>query len=241
MNDTKGQVVAGGHGQEKQLNQLCFPTDVLIDQETSNLVICDRGNRRILLWSRRSSTAQGEILLDGIRCRGLAMDDKRCLYISDNDKHEVRRYQLGDKKGNIVAGGHGKGDGLNQFNWPTFIFVDRQQTIYVSDNENHRVMKWNKRAKEDIVIAGGQGEGKALTQLSSPKGLFVDYLDAIYVADTGNHRVMRGPKGAKQGTVIVGGKGVNKLYYPEGLTFDQHGHLYVVDWGNDRVQRFSIE
>ncbi|CAF1418554.1 unnamed protein product [Rotaria sordida] len=242
MGDTNGQVVAGGHGQGNRLNR---PTDVLIDKETDSLIICDWGNRRVVRWSRRSGTTQGEILIDNISCWGLAMDDQRYLYISDTDKHEVRRYQIGYKNGTIVAGGNGGGDGLNQFNWPTYIFVDQQQTVYVSDNLNHRVMKWNKGAKERIVVAGGQGQGNALTQLSHPYGLFVDTLGTIYVADSSNHRVMRWPKGAKEGTVIVGGNGkgtgANQFNYLRGLSFDRHGNLYVVDHSNNRVQRFSIE
>ncbi|CAF1402404.1 unnamed protein product [Rotaria sordida] len=248
MSDTNGQVVAGGNGQGNRLDQLDRPTDVLIDKDTDSLIICDRENRRVVQWSRRSGTTQEEILIDNIACRGLAMDDQRYLYISDNDKHEVRRYQIGDKNGTIVAGGNGKGDGLNQLNWPAYIFVDQQQTVYVSDNSNHRVMKWNKGAKEGIVVAGGQGKGNALTQLSRPQGLFVDTLGIIYVADSNNDRVMRWPKGAKQGTVIVGGNGkgagANQFKTPIGLSFDRHGNLYIVDGGflgNDRVQRFSIE
>ncbi|CAF2109444.1 unnamed protein product, partial [Rotaria magnacalcarata] len=84
----------------------------------------------------------------------------------------------------LVAGGNGKGDGLNQLNYPTYLFVDRQQNVYVSDSSNHRVMKWNKSAKEGIVIAGGQGAWSALTQLCSPQGLFVDTLGTLYVADS---------------------------------------------------------
>ncbi|CAF1121261.1 unnamed protein product [Rotaria sordida] len=205
--DTNGQVVAGGNGQGKRLDQLFLPTDVLIDKETDSLIICDWGNRRVVRWSRRSGTTQGEILIDNICCYGLTMDDQRYLYISDYNKDEVRRYQIGDKNGTIVTGGNGEGAGLNQLNWPNYIFVDQQQTVYVSDGDNHRVMKWNKGAKEGIVVAGGQDEEDALTQLSHPEGLFVDTLGTIYVADSWNHRVMRWPKGAKQGTVIVGGNG----------------------------------
>ncbi|CAF1378550.1 unnamed protein product, partial [Rotaria sordida] len=207
MGDTNGQVVAGGNGRGKRLDQLNSPTDVLIDKETDSCIICDRENRRVVRWSRRSGTTQGEILIDNIASFGLAMDDQRYLYISDYGKHEVRRYQIGDKNGTIVAGGNGEGDGLNQLNCPIYIFVDQQQTVYVSDCYNHRVMKWNKDAKEGIVVAGGQGTGNALTQLSCPNGLFVDTLGTIYVADSSNHRVMRWPTGAKQGTVIVGGNG----------------------------------
>ncbi|CAF4071988.1 unnamed protein product [Rotaria sordida] len=245
MGDTNGQVVAGGNGQGNRLDQLNWPTDVLIDKETDSLIICDRWNRRVVRWSRRSGTTEGEILIDNIVCYGLAMDDQRYLYISHTDKHELRRYQIGDKNGTLVAGDNGKGDRLNQLNWPNYIFVDQQQTVYVSDHNNYRVMKWNKGAKEGIVVAGGQGQGNALTQLSDPEGLFVDTLGTIYVADRINNRVMRWPKGAKQGTVIVGGNGqgagANQFKEPVGLSFDRHGNLYVVDHYNHRVQRFSIE
>ncbi|CAF3675343.1 unnamed protein product, partial [Rotaria socialis] len=243
---TNGQVVAGGNGQGNGLHQLYRPTDVLIDKETDSLIICDSGNQRVVRWSRRSGTRQGEILIDNIDCFGVAMDDQRYVYVSDWKKHEVRRYQLGEKNGTLVAGGNGQGDGLNQLNEPEYLFVDRQQTVYVSDNNNNRLMKWNKGAKEGIVAAGGQGKGTALTQLSHPYGIFVDTLGTLYVADSWNHRVMRWTQGdKKQGAVIVGGNGLgagaNQFNFPIGLSFDRHGNLYVVDRDNHRVQRFSIE
>ncbi|CAF2966842.1 unnamed protein product [Rotaria sp. Silwood2] len=245
MGDMNGQVVAGGNGKGNRLDQLNLPTDVLVDNETDSLIICDRGNWRVVRWARRNATTQGEIFIDNIKCWGLAMDDQKYLYISDTDKHEVRRYQIGDKNGTLVAGGNGKGARLIQLNSPRYIFVDQQQTVYISDNENHRVMKWNKGAKEGIVVAGGEGKGNALTQLSYPQELIVDTLGTIYVTDSGNHRVMRWPKEAKQGTVIVGGNGegdrVDRFSYPMGLSFDRQGNLYVVDRYNNRVQQFSIE
>ncbi|CAF4663157.1 unnamed protein product, partial [Rotaria sp. Silwood2] len=163
MGNTNGQVVAGGKGSGKQLDQLNDPTDVLIHKETDSIIICDSGNGRVVQWSRRSGTTQGEILIDNIYCSGLAMDNQRYLYISDYGKNEVRRYQIGDKNGTLVAGGNGQSAGLNQLDYPTCIFVDQQQTVYVSDWNNHRVMKWNKGAKEGIVVAGGQGYGNTLT------------------------------------------------------------------------------
>ncbi|CAF1271496.1 unnamed protein product [Rotaria sordida] len=244
MGDTNGQVAAGAHGEGNRLDQLNYPKNALIDKETDNLIICDQLNRRVVRWSRRSGTTQGEILVDNIWCGGLAMDDQRYLYISDISKHEVRRYQIGDKNGTLVAGGNGQGTGLNQFHSPSYIFVDQQQTVYVTDNNNHRVMKWNKDAKEGIIVAGGQGAGTTLTQLTSPQGLFVDTLGTIYVADTVNDRVMRWPQGAKQGTIIAGGNGkgarANQFNAPMGLFLDRHGNLYVVDYFNHRIQHFSI-
>ena len=146
-------------------------------------------NRRVLRWSRRQETTQGEIIVDNINCSGLAIDHQRYLYVSDTEKDEVRRYTIGDKNGIVVAGGNGQGNQLNQLNFPTYLFVDEEQAVYVSDNHNHRVMKWNKGAKEGIVVAGGRGEGSALTQLSYPQGLFVDTSGTIYVVDARNDRV----------------------------------------------------
>ncbi|CAF4230252.1 unnamed protein product, partial [Rotaria sordida] len=88
MGDTNGQVVAGGNGYGNRLDQLMGPTDVLIDKETDSLIICDQQNRRVVRWSRSSGTTQGEILLNNVGCWGLAMDDQRYLYISDDEKHE---------------------------------------------------------------------------------------------------------------------------------------------------------
>ena len=245
MGANNGKVVAGGRGQGNRLDQLQFPTDVLIDKETNSLFITDRFNRRVLRWSRRQEMTQGEVIVDNIHCYGLAMDDQRYLYVSDTEKDEVRRYTIGDKNGIVVAGGNGQGNQLNQLNYPTYLFVDEEQAVYVSDNNNHRVMKWNKGAKEGIVVAGGRGQGSALTQLSYPYGLFVDTSSTVYVADTLNHRIIRWPKGAQQGTVIVGGNGKgnapNQFNYPVALSFDRHRNLYVVDCENHRVQRFDIQ
>ncbi|CAF2604004.1 unnamed protein product [Rotaria sp. Silwood2] len=245
MGNKNGQVIAGGYGPGNRLDQLHNPTDVLIDKETDSLIICDRKNRRVVQWSHYGGRSQEDILLDNITCYGMAIDDRRYLYISDTRDDEVRRYKIGEKSGTVVAGGHGKGEGFNQLDWPTYVFVDRQQAVYVSDQNNHRVMKWNKGAKEGIVVAGGHSKGNALTQLWYPEGLFVDMLDIVYVADSLNHRVMRWPKGAKQGTVIVGGNGcgerANQFNSVGGLSFDRQGNLYVVDYHNYRIQRFSIE
>ncbi|CAM4950644.1 unnamed protein product [Rotaria socialis] len=243
--DMNGQVVVGSNDKGNRSDQIDHPTGVLIDKETNSLIICDCWNNRVVRWSRQSGTAQGEILIDNIDCHGLAMDDQKNLYVSNYRKNEVGRYQIGDKKGTLVAGGNGYGNGFNQFNSPAHVFVDRQQAVYVPDCYNHRVMKWNKGAAEGIVVAGGQGQGNSLAQLSCPNGLFVDRLGTLYIADSGNNRVIRWPKEAKEGTVIVGGNGkgsgAHQLGFPRALSFDRHGNMYVVDEDNNRVQRFSLQ
>ncbi|CAF1274949.1 unnamed protein product [Rotaria sp. Silwood1] len=241
---TNGKVVAGGNGKGNGTHQLNLPPDVIIDKETDSLIISDCGNRRVVRWPRRNGT-RGETIISNIPCIGLTMDDNGSLYGLDYEKHEVRRYKIGDTQGTVVAGGNEQGSRLDQLSKPTYVFVDRDHSVYVSDCYNHRVMKWEERAKQGTVVAGGQGQGNSLTQLHWPEGVVGDQLGTVYVADSWNDRIMRWPKGATQGSVIVGGKGAgarsNQLNGPTGLSFDRHGNLYVVDYNNNRVQKFNIE
>ncbi|CAF4023054.1 unnamed protein product [Rotaria magnacalcarata] len=241
IDNSFGLVVAGGRGAGNQLNQLNHPIVVLIDKDTSSLIICDYGNRRVLQWSLQSGTTQGEILLDGIFCSGLAIDQQRNIYVSSPETFEVTRYQMGSTNGTVVAGGYGAGVGLNQFSWPTYLFVDLNQNVYVSDMLNNRVMKWSKGAQEGIIVASSSAMKKKLT----PRGLFVDTSGTLYVVDAGNQRVLRWLDEPDQGTVIAGGNGVglqkNQLNSPIGLAFDQQGNMYVADSFNCRIQQFSIE
>ncbi len=239
-----GQVVAGGNEKGNRTNQLKEPTNVVVDKKTDSLIICDYGNRRVIRWSPRNAT-NGETVISDIGCYGLTIDNNGDLYVSDNNKHEVRRWKIGETNGTIVAGGHGQGNQFNQLNNPTYLFVDEDHSVYVSDNFNHRVMKWLKGAKEGIVVAGGHGQGNSSTQLSRPRGVIVDHLGNIYVADCDNHRIMCWSKGSKEGRVILGENWLeqqsNQLSYPRGISFDRHRQLYVVDWWSNRVQKFEID
>jgi DNA-binding beta-propeller fold protein YncE len=240
LNRTNISVVAGGNGSF----ELYRPTDIIIDKKSDSIIICD-GDRRIVRWSRQNAI-NVDIIISDIGCNGLAMDDKGYLYVTDYQKNEVRRWDIGVKnKSIIVAGGNGEGNHLRQFHQPVFIFVDKDYSVYVVDTSNHRVMKWIKNATEGIVVAGGNGKGDKLTQLSKPLGVIVDHLGNVYVTDTDNDRVMRWINGAKEGSIVVGGNGqgneTNQLYRPSDLLFDKHGNLYVFDSANYRLQKFLIE
>jgi sugar lactone lactonase YvrE len=233
---TSGHEVIGGS------DQLDHPTTLFLDSE--GVIICDCWNRRVVRWPPRNGTCVEPILLN-TDCSRLTMDDQNFLYVSNWEKDEVKRYRMGESNGTIVAGGNGKGEGVNQLNGPTYVFVDQSHSVYVSDYHNHRVMKWMVDAREGIIVAGGRGQGSGRSQLSEPRGVVVDSSGAVYVADHNNHRVMRWCQGENEGTIIAGGngtgKGNNQFSYPNSLALDQGGNLYVVDRDNHRVQRFDLQ
>ncbi|CAF4727671.1 unnamed protein product, partial [Rotaria socialis] len=239
-----GEVLAGGNGPGNKSDQLYQPKNVILDKDEDWLIISDYKNRRVVRWPRRGGTS-GETIISDVDCTCLTMDANGFLYVCDYKKNEVRRWQVGQTHGIVVAGGNGEGNRLDQFRSPTYVFVDQDHSVYVSDSDNHRVMKWMEGAKEGIIVAGHGGAGSALTQLSYPTGIVVDQLGTIYVADCNNHRIMRWLKRATRGSVLFGGNGAgeqaNQVRCPDGLSFDRHGNIYVSTFGNDRVLKFTID
>ena len=237
---SSGRIIAGGNGPGNRNDQLNCPTKVIVDKENDALIIADRGNRRVMRWPRRNGR-NGEILISNIDCWDLIMDNDGYLYVSDDRKHEVIRWKMGETNKTIVAGGKGQGEHRNQLNDPGYIFIDEDYSIYVSDCGNSRVMKWMKGAKEGIIVAGGNGQGANLKQLHFPNGIFVDQSESVYIAEKGNNRIVRWLKGAKEGTIILGGnvgEQANQFSSPRDLSFDEENNLYVLDGDNNRIQKF---
>lgn len=239
-----GHVIAGGNGQGDGINQLSCPTDIFIDHRTDSLIICDRDNRRIVRWPRHNGRF-GEVLISDIDCIALTIDNDGHIYVSDDKKHEVRRYESGATHGVRVAGGNGRGNRCDQLNEPRYIFVDQQGSLYVSDHGNHRVIMWPDGAECGHTVIGDQNNEKNSVNLYFPQGIVVDQKGSVYVAESGKHRIVRWSRGATEPQIIVGGqcKGTkpNELNWPFGLCFDRHQNLYVVDVYNHRVQKFHLD
>ena len=250
QNALEGEIIAGGKGKGTRTDHLNQPVAVLIDRKNGCLLVSEEYNRRVMRWpldidKRKRGT--GEILIPNIICFGLALDNEGSLYVSDYERHEVRRYRIVDRREEvIVAGGNGQGSELHQLNGPRNIFVDDDQSVYVSDTENHRVMRWSKNERVGKMVAGGQGRGNSSGNLFRPSGILVDQtMGSVYVADQENHRLMRWSKNAKVGEIIIGdhGQGSQKdqLFRPASILFDNQGNLLVVDRNNHRIQRFEIQ
>ncbi|CAF4148412.1 unnamed protein product, partial [Adineta steineri] len=200
LSSNTDKIIAGGD----ENNQLTFPTNIVFDKKTNSFIISDKRSKRVIRYFNKRKINQ-QIIISNITCHGLTIDKNGFIYVSDCENNEVRRWKQGDKKGELVAGGNGKGDHLNQFDNPRNIFVDYDYSLYISDYKNHRVMKWKKGAKEGILVAGGNGYENSLSQLSYPQGVIVNHLSQIYVVDRDNARVMRWCEGDDEGEIVVGG------------------------------------
>ena len=229
-----GQIVVGLNQQQK-LGQI---TKAVVDRN-GNIFVCDRDNNRVLKFTQVNST--GEIIVENISCWGLALDQQDSLYVSDLNQNLVRKWPTNE----IVAGGNGQGNAINQLSAPYQLFVDSNQTIFIADRGNNRVMKWNRDAKQGMMAFPSQGYGNADDQLYKPMGVTVDQMGTMYVVEYINLRVMRWFQTETQGHLIIGGQGYgirpDQLYFPRDLAFDLQGNLYVADTNNHRIQMFTID
>ena len=53
------------------------------------------------------------------------------------------RWSEGDEEGEIIIGGNGKGEEMNQLAFPKGLAVDLQGNLYVADSGNHRIEKYD--------------------------------------------------------------------------------------------------
>ena len=241
-NENQGQIVAGNNEGGNRINQLNYPTDVIVSRrDKDSLFICDQGNKRIVRWSLTNQLSQ-QIIISNISCWSLFMDEDENLYISDSENNEITRWNYEGDNRILISGRNGQGNNPNE---PSFVFVDDRYSVYLSDWGNHRIIKWKKHVSEGLVVAGGQGSGLGYEQLNYPQGLFIDQFGTLIVVDGGNSRIMRWCAGCKQGEVVLGGNGrgsqTNQFTDPKGLAFDKQKNIYVVDRDNHRVLKFCVD
>ncbi|CAF3464307.1 unnamed protein product [Rotaria socialis] len=126
------------------------------------------------------------------QCRDIPV----CYPVPDYNK-QFCQPMSSDTIGEVVAGGNGKGNGLNPLKgprnvqWPNELFVDALGTLYVVATSNNRLMRWPQGAKEGTVAVGGNGQGAEANQFNGPKGLSFDRHGNLYISDSNNHRVQR--------------------------------------------------
>lgn len=173
---------------------------------------------------------------DFVRPASVAIDRTRQrLYVIDVPRHQVKIIDLASEQEVATIGN--RGDGLGDFNYPSYVALDRTGHLAVTDTMNMRIQLFDPEGKP-LLSFGKQGDGSG--DFTAPKGVALDSEGHIYVADGGFDNVQ-----------IFGRDGKLRLYWgsmgqqpgqfwlPTGLYIDERDRIYVADSHNGRVQVFQ--
>ena len=147
--DRNGFKAIGGNDQGTQLNQLRFPTYILIDDDYS-IYVSDSLNHRVMKWPLEAKQGivvagghgQGHSLRQLSYCQGIAVDRFGDVYVADGYNHRVVRWTEYADEGTLVVGGNGKGEQANQLSCPRGLTFGDLGSLYVADGQNHRIQKF---------------------------------------------------------------------------------------------------
>ncbi|CAF4982727.1 unnamed protein product, partial [Rotaria sp. Silwood1] len=146
LNDTKGQVVAGGdkngtivaggNGKGADLNQLNIPGYIFIDRQQT-VCISDNDNHRVMKWNKGAQEGvvvagghgKGKALTQLVYPQGLFVDTLDTIYVTDSHNHRVMRWLKEAKEGTIIVGGNGEGVEANQFRYLQTVFNRAKELV----------------------------------------------------------------------------------------------------------------
>ena len=240
--DSEQRIVFVFDQQKKTLRFLGFgslagPTGLAIDTKRGIVFVSDARLKKVVGFDKSSDRnvitvgSTGEFQSPS----GMVYDNEReRLYVSDTRSNIVKVF---DKDGKFIfaIGSHGNNDG--EFNFPSYLALDKKGRLYVVDGFNFRVQIFGPDGK---FISKFGKLGDASGSFSRPNGIGVDSEGHIYVADGAfnNFQVFN-----EEGKLLlwVGhtGKKPGGFYLPSGLFIDSKDKIYVSDTFNRRVQVFQ--
>ena len=161
-------------------------------------------------------------------------DDNQSIYIADRRNHRIVRWKYDAKTGEVVAGGNGQGNRMDQLNKPTDVIVDKKNnSLIICDQGNKRVIRWSleNNQNQQIIISDVRCSGLAM-----------DDNGDLYVSDYEKNEVRQWKIGDENGRIVAGGNGLgydlNQLFYPSFIFVDQDYSVYISDNNNHRVMKW---
>lgn len=163
---------------------------------------------------------------------GLAYDSELDrLYITDTFMHRIIAVS---SAGKFLLEYGSRGAGKIEFNYPTYIAVDKQHRLYVTDSLNFRVQIIDH--KGELISMFGQ-LGDATGNLARPKGVATDSDGHVYIVDGLFNSIQIFNRNG-QLLLPVGDRGsdIGQFWLPTGIHIDSNDYIYVADSHNQRVQ-----
>ncbi len=157
------------------------------------------------------------------------------LWVVETASHRISVF---NPQGELIRRIGKRGEGPGEFNFPTFIWIDKSGIVYIVDSMNFRIQILNGEGK--VILVFGQ-IGDATGYLSRPKGIATDSFGNIYVVDALFHAVQIFDKNGKF-LYYFGrqGRKNGQFWMPTGIFIDDNDYIYIADSYNSRIQVFQL-
>ncbi|MCF6342007.1 MAG: 6-bladed beta-propeller [Bacteroidales bacterium] len=157
------------------------------------------------------------------------------LWVVETAAHRISVF---NREGKLIRQIGKRGELPGEFNYPTFIWIDKAGVVYIVDSMNFRIQILN--SDGGVITVFGE-IGDATGYFSRPKGIATDSFGNIYVVDALFHAVQIFDK---NGNLLYHfgkqGREDGQFWLPTGIFIDDNDYIYVADSYNSRVQVFQL-
>lgn len=157
------------------------------------------------------------------------------IWVAETGRHRI---VILNKSGEVIRHLGTRGIDPGKFNFPTFVWIDKQGTVYIVDSMNFRVQIFSKEGR--LLSVFGEA-GDATGYFARPKGIATDSYGHIYVVDAIFHTVqIFDAQGNYLSNFGEQGGEAGQFWLPMGIYIDQQDRIYVADSYNSRIQVFQL-
>lgn len=211
------------------------PVALAYDADSRRLLVSDSQAGAIFIFDSTGKFT-GELAAGQVkRPCGMAIDPATGrIFVADVAAHQV---VVLSRAGEVLQRIGARGEALGQFNYPTYVALDRKGRLYVSDSLNFRVQQFGPDLRP-IRQIGRQGDMPGY--FAQPKGVAVDPDGHLYVIDS-QFEAMQifDDTGALLLNIGEQGSAPGEFWLPTGIFIDAHGRIWIADSFNHRVQVFD--
>lgn len=157
------------------------------------------------------------------------------LYVADAKRHVI---DIFDMKGRHIIEFGGSGSGQGRFNFPTYLWIDKEGKLYVSDTLNYRVQIFGADGK--FLRSIGK-HGNRPGYFAHPCGVATDSHGNIYVGDKQFENIQVFNSEGQMLMAIGGeGHGPGEFWLPAGIFIDADNRIFIADSFNKRIQVLQL-
>lgn len=209
--------------------------------------ICSIGRRGVLFTDSRLNEVY-VLSIDGRQLRqfndtstlsrptGVAFSETRGeIWVAETGSHRISVFNTEGKRIKTIGL---RGSGPLEFNFPTYIWIDRAGRVYIVDSMNFRVQILS--GEGDYIGSFGK-PGDVTGTFARPRGVAADSQGNIYVVDALFNTVqIFDISGRLLYYFGTQGRGEYQFWMPSGIFIDKDDFIYVADSYNSRIQIYQL-